>query len=91
MIQINDCDYKRLLESRNAMAAALRRLADVSEATARQGDDEVPEHLRNLTERDLANAVGVARGLLETYGEHQAFILLEQTEPRSIFRRLLSS
>ncbi|MFM0158523.1 MULTISPECIES: hypothetical protein [Paraburkholderia] len=68
MIQLNDRDYENLLEARNAMAAALQRLANVSEAVVQQGDGTEP--------KQLAEAVAVARGLLAKYGEHQAFIVI---------------
>lgn len=40
---------------------ALSHLADVAEARARQGEDCVPERLRNLTDADVADAIQRAR------------------------------
>ncbi|MCX4151987.1 MULTISPECIES: hypothetical protein [Paraburkholderia] len=88
MIQLSDRDYKSLLEARNAMAAALRQLVD---ATDSPGDDALPKQAQSVIENERSEAVAVARGLLEKYGEHQAFILSEQPEPQGFFRRLLSN
>jgi hypothetical protein len=75
LIELTERDYTRLLEGRNAFAAALQRLADVSEAMARKGDDSVPASLRNVSDKDVAAAVNNARVLLDKFGLHQAFLL----------------
>jgi len=75
LIELTKRDYTRLLEGRNAFAAALQRLADVSEAMARKGDDSVPASLRDVSDKDVAAAVNNARVLLDTFGLHQAFLL----------------
>ncbi|WP_425953042.1 hypothetical protein [Ralstonia pseudosolanacearum] len=76
MIEISDQNFARLLEARNEMGAALQRLTNVSEALAGQGDHAVPNDLRRLTEKDLAEAVSTARKVLAKHGEHQAFVLV---------------
>ena len=76
MIQLNDRDYERLLEARNAMGAALQRLADGAEAVVQQANGAVPKQSRSGIENELAEAVAVSRGLLKKYSEHQGFIVI---------------
>jgi len=73
-INISEHNFKQLLAARNDFGAALQRLADLSEALARKDDADVPEHLRNVTEGDLASAVADARALLNKYGEYAGFV-----------------
>lgn len=51
----------RACNAHDELVAALDRLANVSEACARDGDDAVPESLRNLTSDDVAEAIYAAR------------------------------
>ncbi len=62
-IQLNEQDYKRLLEGRNAFAKALRQFVSAA-----------GENVANQAE--MAQAVKNADALLDYYGEHQAFVIL---------------
>lgn len=68
MIQIPNAEYAKLVGSRAAIQAALQRLADVTEARERVGEDCVPESLRNLTDADVAGAVNQARVVIAEFG-----------------------
>lgn len=62
-IQLNERDYKRLLDGRNAFAKALRQFVSVANTNP-------------VNNADLAQAVKDADALLSYYGEHQAFVIL---------------
>lgn len=73
MIQLNDRDCESLVEARNAMGVALRRLVDVIDAS---GDDAGQKQADSEAENELTQAVALARGTLKKYGEHQAFVVI---------------
>jgi hypothetical protein len=76
MIELSEKNYQELIDARNAFGKALSELSDVAEAFARSGDDVVPEHLKGVTQADLAEAVSKARSLVDKYGEHKAFVFM---------------
>lgn len=67
IVQISNAEYSKLVAAQGALSAALKRLADVTEAREREGDDAVPESLRNLTDDDVADAIREARGALADF------------------------
>lgn len=74
-LEVSERHFNSVLEARNAMGSALHHLANMAEAMARQGDESVPPGLRQVSEGDLAAAVGEARRLVDKYGEHAGFVI----------------
>ena len=67
MVQLSNEEYQQLVTAKGALSEALQRLADVTEAFQRPGDDAVPAHLRNTSEADVADAVNHARVVLNDF------------------------
>lgn len=61
MIEISESNYRRHVEGRNAMGAALQRLVSATEANDAANPNE------------LAEATAQAQAVLAQYGEHQGF------------------
>lgn len=64
-ITLNERDYKRLVESRNALASTLAALVEV-QASEPQGDQAA----------EMTRILGIAKSQLDQYGQHQAFVTL---------------
>jgi len=69
MIQISNQEYAGLVAARDAMQAALHRVAEVGEAHERAGEDCVPWHLKDVSAADVSDAVSQARVVLAQHGE----------------------
>lgn len=67
MVQITNEEYAKLVSAKGALSEALQRLADVTEAHVRSGDDCVPESLANSSSADVADAVNHARVTLASF------------------------
>lgn len=67
MVQITNEEYAKLVSAKGALSEALQRLADVTEARERSGDDSVPASLANTSSADVADAVNHARVTLASF------------------------
>ena len=67
-IVLNERDYKRLLESRNAFASTLAALVELESKKAERGEQE------HASERE--RILKIADGQLTQYGQHQAFVII---------------